>query len=396
MSLPRHATNTLLVSLIFLIYGCADDQPVREWSDEGVLVYRLGTDTIGYQYFRMQGDSVNIRSVYLPGGFTLTETSGELQDDGAIKNLQSIQQVNDSLGHPVLSRQLRIGTTAGVTSVDITGAVAGEYMLPNNLYAVSSGGPVTDYLIPFWPRYSSLKDSTLGLQQAFGTSRRFWILKITDNLVYAGSDLLGKIKMRVDSLNRLVSVDATGSPLHIRAEVIRGINFDSLLTELRSRSDIQNMPELSPVSKNIYHFADLDIVLNYSRPSKRGRKIFGSVVSYEQTWRLGANRSTEITFSNPVYFNNRRLERGRYSLFAVIAPDAGMLLINDHPGIWGTDHESEWDGLRIPFELEKLAEPREQMELTIFPAGHGRYCLRMEWDDLRASAYFSTTAPDTD
>ena len=58
-----------------------------------------------------------------------------------------------------------------------------------------------------------------------------------------------------------------------------------------------------------------DIELEYYRPSKKGRVIFGELVEYDQIWRTGANRNTLITFSKAVEIDGKELEAGTYSIY---------------------------------------------------------------------------------
>src|SRR4029078_12566918 len=55
----------------------------------------------------------------------------------------------------------------------------------------------------------------------------------------------------------------------------------------------------------------------YSRPQKNGRLIFGDLVEYGKVWRLGANEATEIEFFRSVKIGDKKVERGRYTLYAI-------------------------------------------------------------------------------
>src|SRR6478752_3892205 len=55
----------------------------------------------------------------------------------------------------------------------------------------------------------------------------------------------------------------------------------------------------------------------YSRPSKKGREIFGVLEQFDKVWRLGANESTEIIFDRTVTIGDKKLKAGNYSLFAI-------------------------------------------------------------------------------
>jgi hypothetical protein len=46
--------------------------------------------------------------------------------------------------------------------------------------------------------------------------------------------------------------------------------------------------------------ASTQIEITYSRPNKRGRKIFGDLVPFDKVWRTGADESTKLYFNTPI------------------------------------------------------------------------------------------------
>src|SRR6201995_4065508 len=60
----------------------------------------------------------------------------------------------------------------------------------------------------------------------------------------------------------------------------------------------------------------------YSRPQKKGRKLFGHLIGYGQVWRLGANEATEIEFFRDVKIDNKTIKKGRYTLYALVNVDS--------------------------------------------------------------------------
>ena len=59
-------------------------------------------------------------------------------------------------------------------------------------------------------------------------------------------------------------------------------------------------PQPSPFTKIEQKVGLTDVTLEYSRPSMKGRKIFGDLVPYGKMWRTGANKNTMVTFSDDV------------------------------------------------------------------------------------------------
>ena len=54
-------------------------------------------------------------------------------------------------------------------------------------------------------------------------------------------------------------------------------------------------PTLSPFSKISQQVGLTEVALQYSRPSAKGRVVFGELVPYDKVWRTGANAATRIT-----------------------------------------------------------------------------------------------------
>ncbi len=73
-------------------------------------------------------------------------------------------------------------------------------------------------------------------------------------------------------------------------------------------------PAPSPAAKLQQKVGLTDITIEYSRPSKKGRTIFGDLVPYGKVWRTGANAKTKITFSDDVRVGGKELKAGTYAI----------------------------------------------------------------------------------
>ena len=76
-------------------------------------------------------------------------------------------------------------------------------------------------------------------------------------------------------------------------------------------------PAPSPFSKIEQKVGLTDVTLEYSRPSMKGRTIFGNLVPYGKVWRLGANMNTKITFGDDVTVGDATLKAGSYAVYAI-------------------------------------------------------------------------------
>lgn len=107
---------------------------------------------------------------------------------------------------------------------------------------------------------------------------------------------------------------------------------------LFSQAQIET-PQPSPASTVKQTVGLTDITVDYSRPSMKGRKIFGGLVPYGQVWRTGANASTDITFSEPVNFGGTDVEAGTYALYSVPGEKEWKVMLYSDASLWGAPQE---------------------------------------------------------
>lgn len=95
-------------------------------------------------------------------------------------------------------------------------------------------------------------------------------------------------------------------------------------------------PASSPGAKISQTVGLTDITVEYSRPSMKGRTIFGGLVPYGEMWRTGANKNTIVTFSAPVNIGGKDLKAGSYALFTVPNKTEWDVIFYTDTENWGT------------------------------------------------------------
>ena len=120
----------------------------------------------------------------------------------------------------------------------------------------------------------------------------------------------------------------------------------------------------------------------YSRPQKRGRKLFGDLVAYGQVWRLGANEATEIEFFRDVRIDNKTVKKGRYTLYALVNEDNWVLILNKETDTWGAfRYDASKDVLRTTVPVVKQDSVTEAFSIAFQKAGKGADLI-ITWDDV--------------
>jgi hypothetical protein len=79
-----------------------------------------------------------------------------------------------------------------------------------------------------------------------------------------------------------------------------------------------------------------DVTIEYSRPSMKGRIIFGDLVPYGKLWRTGANQNSMITFSDDVVIKGQTLKKGKYAIFVTPKVDMWEIVFYSDTENWGT------------------------------------------------------------
>lgn len=121
----------------------------------------------------------------------------------------------------------------------------------------------------------------------------------------------------------------------------------------------------------------------YSRPQKAGRTIFGSIVKYGEVWRMGANEATEIEFFKNVKIAGKKINKGRYTLYAIVNENTWTFIINKETDTWGSfKYNQTKDVVRTEVAVQKNDMVIESLSM-IFEKGINGYNLIVAWDNVK-------------
>ena len=159
-------------------------------------------------------------------------------------------------------------------------------------------------------------------------------------------------------------------------------------------STAQELPQPSPLGKVEQVIGLTTVSIEYSRPSAKGRVIFGDLVPKGKVWRTGANQCTLFKTDGPVLVEGQKLPAGAYALFTIPNDDKWVIIFNSDTSLWGEeDRKDSADVLRVKV-------PQQKCEMTeTFTIGfegvkddHARLDLR--WETTRASIDLYADATD--
>lgn len=145
-----------------------------------------------------------------------------------------------------------------------------------------------------------------------------------------------------------------------------------------------NTPRGSQQATVSQHVGVSDVSITYSRPSVKGREIWGKLVPYGMNnlgfgtataapWRAGANENTTITFSHDANVEGKPIKAGTYGLHLEVKPDDTATLILSHDAeVWGSYfYDKNNDALRA--DIKTVTVPHHEL-------------LTFEFDDVDANS----------
>jgi hypothetical protein len=130
-----------------------------------------------------------------------------------------------------------------------------------------------------------------------------------------------------------------------------------------------------------------EVMIDYGRPSKRGRVIFGGLQPFGQVWRTGANAATTLITDKSLRIGGLAVPAGRYTLYTIPDQTSWKLIINKQTGQWGTEYRQDQDLGRVDMTVTTLPEVVEKFAITIEGG-----TLRLAWDKTAASVPISAAA----
>ncbi len=149
-------------------------------------------------------------------------------------------------------------------------------------------------------------------------------------------------------------------------------------------------PAPSPASKLMQTVGLTDVTIDYSRPSMRGRTIFGDLVPYNKLWRTGANGYTLATFSTDVKIGGKDVKAGTYSVFT--KPSATSWEVYFYTDTQGGGTPKNWDVSKIvaktTAKVEKMPMPIETFTISIDNVKSNGADLGFLWENTYVGVHF--------
>lgn len=148
------------------------------------------------------------------------------------------------------------------------------------------------------------------------------------------------------------------------------------------------IPKKSPYAKIYQKVGLTDINIEYSRPSARGRTIFGDLVPYNQLWRTGANASTKIKLSTDFEILGQEVPAGQYAIYTIPNKDSWEFVFHKNTSLWGTggkDYSETENLMRFKVESQTEAKFAETFQISIEDISDIQCTIILAWGHTRVA-----------
>ncbi|HOY28380.1 MAG TPA: DUF2911 domain-containing protein [Flavobacteriales bacterium] len=144
----------------------------------------------------------------------------------------------------------------------------------------------------------------------------------------------------------------------------------------------------SPEVVNTFTVGDATIAVDYSRPSKKGRVIFGELVPFGKVWRTGANEATTFEVDKDIRVGGLPLPAGKYTLWTIPQANSWTVIFNSKNYSWGVTYGGEAqrdataDVATVEVPVQNLPAVVEQFTIDVSGAPPA---LNLQWDQTGVS-----------
>ncbi|HEX2093982.1 MAG TPA: DUF2911 domain-containing protein [Longimicrobiaceae bacterium] len=387
-TLASRALRLAAAGLPTLLAASLDAQN-RAAPETGAYVVRLGRDTVAVEEFTRTPGRLRGRQLVRSPRTQIREYVAELAPDGTVRRFD-IAFLTPGEARPGMqaaveyaSDSVRVRVARG-DSVHTLRLAARPGWLPLLSYSVAL------YEIPVSRAVRSGADSLEVTLVPIGSASLVRsVVRRAGRGEVTVTNIAGVNRVRVDDRGRLQAWDGRGTTLKITTRRIPRVSLDALAARFAALDrEGRSFGQVSPRDSVRARVADATVAVNYGRPFRRGRAIFGSVVPWGQVWRTGANQATHFRTDRDLIIGSTLVPAGTYTLWTLPSPTGWQLIVNRQTGQWGTAYDASHDLARIPMQAERVLETVEQFTITVEPRDGGGV-LALAWENTRAHVPFT-------
>lgn len=246
------------------------------------------------------------------------------------------------------------------------------------------------------PALQKSKSDTLGGPMYFlgaPNTDRYLLTKVGKDSVRVTNTHEDVYVAKIDKKGRVLGTRPVSGTQKFAVTRVDKLDLDALAASYAAREQAgAGVGMLSPRdSVKVTNAGGASITIDYGRPAKRGRVVYGGIVPYGEVWRTGANAATQFRTDKALDFGGTVVPAGFYTLWTLPTATGWKLIVNGETGQWGTAHKAEKDLYTLDMKLSTLPQVVERFTIGIEPSATGGV-LNLDWDTTRASIAFTVKA----
>lgn len=140
-----------------------------------------------------------------------------------------------------------------------------------------------------------------------------------------------------------------------------------------------------------------DVTLDYSRPSAKGRTVFGDLVPFGKLWRTGANANSTVSFSDDVVINGTTLKKGKYAIFTLPKADMWEVIFYTTTDNWGLPENYDVSKVAVSLNVDPkmMNISEESFEIGVGNITNDSATLDISWEKTMVSVKFEVPTQKT-
>jgi hypothetical protein len=243
------------------------------------------------------------------------------------------------------------------------------------------------------PALQKTKGDTLGGALFFlgaGNTDRYLLTKVGKDSVRITNTHQDVYVAKVDKKGRILGTRPVSGTQKFAITRVDKFDLDALVASYAAREQAgAGVGILSPRDTvRVTSAGGAALMIDYSRPAKRGRAVYGGIVPYGEVWRTGANAATQFRTDKALDFGGTVVPAGFYTLWTLPTATGWKLIVNGETGQWGTAHKAEKDLYTLDMKVSSLPQVVERFTISVEPSATGGV-IDLDWDTTRASIAFT-------
>jgi hypothetical protein len=369
----------------------------------GAFITTLGNETIAVESYTRSSAKLEGDIVLRVPGTTRYHYKLTFAKDGSVKTSEFVIK---PLGVPGVDENRRLVLEFGGDSVRLVSIVRGElqtasrpsFQSPNVVFL---GGYASSFgLYGSFGMYEHLLtrvpvSATTTPMEAMAADTGKTTTRLVKRPTPTEADIdyfkMAWMRVKLDDSGRILSADSTATTERTLTKRVEFTDIDRLEKEFHALDRAgKGLGDASPNQEMKATVGGAAVVVKYGSPRLRGRGgVLSSLIASGRVWRTGANEATVIEIGRDLTIGDKRVPKGKYSLWTQTRTDGTDLILNTETGQWGTAYKAAQDFARIPVQTTRLDAPVENFTISVATSEGGSE-LRIEWDTFRWSVPLAT------